>query len=453
MTTPPTDGPIDFAILTAIEVERRAVCATFGFGKEHRVKRKGRTYWRGRLPLLDGSSYEIVVAQSVGMGQVEATALTKDVLRDWQPHAAILVGIAATTDPSKVRLGDVVVGNSVWYYEHGKITPQGTRPQPEMMPADAGLLQHFTGIDDWDGHVTDVRPDGAEIPPKVHQGVIASGEKVIADMVVRDEIAAGHRKIIAIAMEEYGFSRAIWQSPVRVQHLVIRGICDDGSPAKNDDWHKYAATAAAGFARHFLLDRPTEPRNGLEHAPPEEHQRRAMGPLTITMALTAATVSAFTSAISHVTKSDMSTRLALRQSSELQRLRRLSAEAGHLVNYQSAFPERIARYASQRNPWERHAIGHYMTTLIRRVASLLELLELMAKEGDSFALDARRLYGDLVRTVSARDYTLRCLEQLDKMDQADLTNAIDRYDALTEELGALHNVLTEYIITSHAGNG
>jgi len=88
------------------------------------------------------------------------------------------------------------------------------------------------------------------------QGVIASGEKVIADAAVRDQIASGHRNILALEMEGYGFSRAIWQSSKQVRHLVIRGICDDGSPAKDDRWHEYAASAAAAFTRHFVLDRP-----------------------------------------------------------------------------------------------------------------------------------------------------------------------------------------------------
>ncbi len=252
--------PIDFAILTAIEVERRAVCAAFGFGNEHRVKKSGRWYWRGQLALADGSAYEIVVAQPAEMGQVEATALTKDVLRDWMPSAALLVGIAATTDPAKVKLGDIVVGKSIWYYEHGKVTPEGIKPQPEMIQADAGLLQHFTGMADWDGQVGVARPDGTDATPKVHAGVIASGEKVIADAAVRDEIASGHRKMMAIAMEDYGFARAIGQSTERVQHLVIRAICDDASEDKTDGWHGYAAGAAAGFAKHFLLDRPLDPQ-------------------------------------------------------------------------------------------------------------------------------------------------------------------------------------------------
>ena len=254
------NAPIDFAILTAIQVERKAVCAALGFGSDQRVKRGGRVYWRGFLPLPDGSSYQLVVAQPSDMGQVEATSLTKDVLHEWKPAAAILVGIAASTNPTKVKLGDIVVGKSVWYYEHGKVTPNGTEPQADMIQSDAELLKHFTGLADWDGEVEAERPDGSENRPKIHAGVIASGEKVIADEAVRNHIASAQRKIIAIAMEDYGFSRAVSHSPEHVRHLVIRGVCDDGSPAKDDQWHEYAATAAAAFAKHFLLDRPLEPR-------------------------------------------------------------------------------------------------------------------------------------------------------------------------------------------------
>jgi len=247
---------VDIAILTAIEIGRKAVCAAFGLGSDHRVQKSERYYWRGQLTRPDGSVYEVVVAQPIGQGQVEATALTMDVLRDWNPPTALFVGIAASADPKNVKLGDVVVGNCIWYYERGKVTPQGTKPQPETVLPDAGLLKQFTGMNDWDGNVGIERPDGTATIPRVHQGVIASGEKVIADAAVRDEIASKNRKIIAIAMEEYGFSRAAWQSPERVRHVVFRGICDDGSVDKDDTWQKYAALSAAAFAKHFLLDRP-----------------------------------------------------------------------------------------------------------------------------------------------------------------------------------------------------
>ena len=255
------DAPIDFAILTAIEVERRAVCTAFGLGDDHRVKIGSRVYWRGRLPLSTGEHYEVVVAQSPDMANVDAALLTSDLLHHWQPQAALMVGIAASTKPEEVKLGDVVAGSEVFYYERGKVTPQGTKPEPKMVPADATLSTNVTALPDWKAELPVMRPDDTEDHPRLHFGVIASGEKVLADEAMRDQIAAGHRKILAIEMEGYGFSRAVWQSFDGVRHMVIRGICDDGTPAKGDKWHAYAAASATGFAKHFLLDRPLAPKS------------------------------------------------------------------------------------------------------------------------------------------------------------------------------------------------
>ena len=258
---PSGDGSIDFALLTAIEVERQAVCAALGLGDDQRVKRGSRVYWRGRLPLKSGEFYEVVVAQSPDMANVDAALLTSDMLHDWKPGAALMVGIAASTKPGEVKLGDVVVGADVYYYERGKVTPSGTKPEPKMVPADATLWSNVTALPDLPADLLAHRPDGADDRPRVHFGVIASGEKVLADEAARDQIAAGHRKILAIEMEGYGFSKAVWQSFDRVRHLVIRSICDDGDPAKDDRWHGYAAATAAAYAKHFLFDRPLEPRN------------------------------------------------------------------------------------------------------------------------------------------------------------------------------------------------
>jgi len=127
----------------------------------------------------------------------------------------------------------------------------GQLPQPEVIPADAGLMHHLAGLANWDGITPRTHP-GPSGRSNVHQGVIAAGEKVIADRKTRDRIAVAHRKIKAIAMEGYGFGKGM----EGVQCLEVRGISDDGTPAKNDDWHTYAAAAAAAFTRHLLLDLP-----------------------------------------------------------------------------------------------------------------------------------------------------------------------------------------------------
>ena len=112
-----SDLLIDFAIVTAVEIERDAVCKAFKLTHKHRVRKGSRVYWRGRLALKGGEHYEIVVAQPPDMAQVDAAILTNDLIHHWDPAALLMVGIAgAASNGSKdddEALGDLVVGRDV----------------------------------------------------------------------------------------------------------------------------------------------------------------------------------------------------------------------------------------------------------------------------------------------------------------------------------------------------
>jgi cell division protease FtsH len=251
---------IDFAIITAIEVERKAVCAAFGLTAAHRKNIDSRVYWQGTVePVRGARSYGLVVAQLSGTANVGAALMAHDILKHWNPQAVIMVGIAAAA-VSTPLLGDVVVADAVLYYESGKDTAEGRLQAPTVFQADATLLNRIKALPDWVPRIAQGRPDGSGTLPRVHFGVIASGERVIADEQVRDSIAVLHRKILAIEMEGYGVSNSVWASFKPVRHLVIRAISDQGDINKNDDWQPYAAAVAAEFTRHFILDGPLEPR-------------------------------------------------------------------------------------------------------------------------------------------------------------------------------------------------
>jgi nucleoside phosphorylase len=251
---------IDFAIITAIEVERLAICKAFGLTDKHRAPKEARQYWRGRLPLDNGEFYEIVVAQLPDMANVDAALSANDMIHHWKPGALLMVGIAAAATKEQM-LGDAIIGSDVYYYERGKVTPEGVKPEFKVYKADATLWSRAITLPKWTARIPVPRPDGKKTRPNIHYGVIASGEKVIADQDRRDSIASQHRKIVAIEMEGYGVSAAAWQSFNHVRHLVIRAICDLADSTKNNIWHPYAAAVAAGLVKHLLRDRPLEPRN------------------------------------------------------------------------------------------------------------------------------------------------------------------------------------------------
>jgi nucleoside phosphorylase len=275
-----TEPMIDFAIITAIKTERLAILKSFEIDEEKgkgRICKEARTYWRKRVLLQNGKFYEIVVAQSLDMANVNAAILTKDVLHHWQPAAVLMVGIAATAKPQPhQQLGALVVGGEVYYYETGKITAEGKLPQPKEVPVDPTLLDRVQGLPDaFDFTILAERPDGTNTRPQFEVGVIASGDKVIADAAKRDEIAATNRKIMAIEMEGYGVIEAVRQNFEYIRCLVIRALCDYADSNKHDQWHSYAAAVAAGFTKHFLLDEPLAPRN-----PPTEAEHNSRSKVT-----------------------------------------------------------------------------------------------------------------------------------------------------------------------------
>ncbi|KAK1781062.1 hypothetical protein QBC45DRAFT_449553 [Copromyces sp. CBS 386.78] len=81
---------------------------------------------------------------------------------------------------------------------------------------------------------------------KIHYGLIASGNQVIKDAIVRDKLndkLGGN--VLYIEMEAAGLMN-------NFPCLVIRGICDYADSYKNKRWQEHAAAVAAAYAKELL---------------------------------------------------------------------------------------------------------------------------------------------------------------------------------------------------------
>ncbi|RBQ78710.1 hypothetical protein FVER14953_21428 [Fusarium verticillioides] len=87
--------------------------------------------------------------------------------------------------------------------------------------------------------------DEDENNPAIHCGLIASGNSLMKDALLRDKLAAKHG-ILCFEMEAAGLMN-------HFSCVVIRGICDYSDSHKNDEWQEYAAMAAAAYAKDLLL--------------------------------------------------------------------------------------------------------------------------------------------------------------------------------------------------------
>lgn len=83
-----------------------------------------------------------------------------------------------------------------------------------------------------------------ECGPLIHYGLIASGNQVVKDSLVRDQLIQ-ELGIICFEMEAAGLMD-------NFPCLVIRGICDYSDSHKSKQWQNYAAATAAAYAKELL---------------------------------------------------------------------------------------------------------------------------------------------------------------------------------------------------------
>src|SRR4029077_850782 len=78
----------------------------------------------------------------------------------------------------------------------------------------------------------------------VHYGLIASGNQLMKDALLRDALVA-EKGVLCFEMEAAGVMN-------HFPCLVIPGICDYSDSHKNKEWQGYAAMAAAAYAKDLL---------------------------------------------------------------------------------------------------------------------------------------------------------------------------------------------------------
>lgn len=88
--------------------------------------------------------------------------------------------------------------------------------------------------------------------PKIHYGVIASGNTLVKNATTREVLARQTGEdCICFEMEAAGLMNTF-------PCLVIRGICDYADSHKNDTWQRYAAATAAACARELFPHIPAQ---------------------------------------------------------------------------------------------------------------------------------------------------------------------------------------------------
>lgn len=261
------DEGVDFAIIVALPKELNALKEYFPEFQPIQVnKGQSRTYYTANIPTINGGTYRVVTTLLNSMGNLEAAHATSDLINIWNPRYVLVNGIAGGLRKSDQSFGDIVVSDSILYYELGKITKIETEHRNKQFPSDQTLLGGILNFENcnWRYNLPN-RPDGhppSDCYPKIHIGPIASGEKVIADINSANQLRQQQRNLIAVEMESAGVASAAFSTLKKVGFIAVRSICDFADESKNDSWHEYAAKSAASYLRAFLESQPIATSEG-----------------------------------------------------------------------------------------------------------------------------------------------------------------------------------------------
>ena len=301
--------------ICALPLEMTAAIAMLDEYHPHLQRARGddNTYVLGRI----GEHRVAIASLPVGeVGTISAAQVAVQMLRTFRSiKFGLMVGIGSGVPNSKdVRLGDIVVGKpsdqngGAFQYDLGRNRPNGFQtfgflnapprvlrsaistliawhdipgqnkiPEylspmknpklppdyayPEQEPDELFRSDYVHGEDETCANCDRTnlvnRKTRISKDPVVHYGMIASGNQVMKNGVVRDEMALQHNNI-CFEMEAAGLMNTF-------PCVVIRGICDYADSHKSKRWQAYAAAAAAAYAKELLrfipVDEVSSPRD------------------------------------------------------------------------------------------------------------------------------------------------------------------------------------------------
>jgi nucleoside phosphorylase len=300
-----------FGILTALPEEFAAMRSFIDDPRRANVEGDRADYFIGTMPSADRRrAHTVALTMLCETGNDAAASACANLLRSYRSvRCLLMVGIAAgIPDPGRpgrhVRLGDIVVARGIAEYDSVRENDDGPvsrrmfplpspllarrarllqagemtddRPWEDLLAAQARLFPGFGRppesadvVYSSDGTDSQVQhPDMAlsgQRPgqPKVHNGLIASGDRSLRSARKRDEIAACH-DVLAIEMEGKGIGNTGFYDGV--EWFTVRGISDYGDRHVTPTWRRYASMAAAAYAHALLAVTPATAEGQLSPA-------------------------------------------------------------------------------------------------------------------------------------------------------------------------------------------
>ena len=268
---------VDFAIVTPLEEERRAMLAKLPQAEVIRAgKHDARVYHSIELPVSRGttkSSYSIVVSDLINMGRVDAAIVAKDLVQRWSPRYILLVGIAGGFERAGVNVGDVLIADQIVDPEQQKLTSDGPEIRWSSHLVDPCLLVAAKQLSPDHWQPASGRP--VHGTSRRHIGTVCTGDKVRADDSLNG-YAKTWPRLIGVEMEAGGVASAAFQSVPAPGFFMVRGVSDLADKRKDASqtrsWRNYACDIAAQYAATLLNSAPVPFHDATSEPAPEKEE-------------------------------------------------------------------------------------------------------------------------------------------------------------------------------------
>lgn len=271
----PVDGEsrADLLIVAIKPVEVEACLTIFGVAGSARfelTRGTGALVWRHRYSGLSIATVMVGVA-----GNTRSSSVVTQLVEDWRPRFAVLLGTAAGNADLNVSIGDVVVAESVLEYEFKRMTNEGILYAPQAYSPSMEVASGIEVTGQIDAINRDslrrlaaagrssLAPSHSELDgldrwsPRTHLGVVLAGATLVEDGSFPTLAADVNARAKALEMDGAGFAQAV--TAAGIPWLVVRGISDHGEAGRGKQWQFPASLAAACVVRR-LVDQALLPR-------------------------------------------------------------------------------------------------------------------------------------------------------------------------------------------------
>jgi adenosylhomocysteine nucleosidase len=254
-TTSPT--PVRLGIISALSQEQAGLIGNM---------KNASTLTRGRREYAAGTLWGVdTVCVLSRLGKVAAAATAATLIERFDTTHIVFTGVAGAADAA-VRVGDIVLATELAQHDidasplfpRFEIPLTGTSrfvPDGALTRALAAAAADFL---DKDIHEAVPAPDRRAFnldKPRIHRGLIASGDQFITCRTRRDELASALPGLLAVEME--GAAVAQVCADFGVPFAVMRTISDGADESAPVDFMRFVDSVASRYAfgiiRRFCL--------------------------------------------------------------------------------------------------------------------------------------------------------------------------------------------------------